>query len=243
VKNSRDIKIPEFVNLDKLGPELKVKVRTSTRAKRYLIRIKHHKTAELILPSNNFEVGYRFLLQKEAWVRKKLLNYSDKLAFADYNQLPIWGKARALQYIEAPHSGIKIHEDRLQVYSPFLKRRDTLMRHLSEALFEKIQNFAKLIGGKYNLSFTKIRITNNKSNWGSCSSKGILSFNWRLIFTPVEVIHYVVIHEMCHLLEMNHSPRFWLLVKQIYPDYKFYKAWLKENGSLLHLYLLKEKRD
>lgn len=239
MRKPEKFKIPESVTLDKLGPEIKVKVRKSNKAKRYLIRIIPHQPAELILPSNNFEVGYRFLLQKEAWVRKKLLNNSNKPVPADHGQLPIWGKAHTLQYIEASYSKIQLHEDRLELYSPFLENRGTLIACLSEVLTEKLYIFAKNISKKYNLSFTKIKITNNKSNWGSCCNKGILSFNWRLIFAPQEVVYYVVAHEMCHLLEMNHSPRFWNLVEQICPSYKLHKAWLKENGSLLHLYLSK----
>ena len=82
---------------------------------------------------------------------------------------------------------------------------------------------------------TRISIRAQKTRWGSCSSKGTLSFNWKLLLAPQEVIDYVVIHELCHLCEMNHSDRFWALVESIQPDYKLHRKWLKDNGHTLEL--------
>jgi predicted metal-dependent hydrolase len=70
-----------------------------------------------------------------------------------------------------------------------------------------------------------------KSRWGSCSGKGNLNFNCLLMRTPDEIIDYVVVHELCHLKEMNHSPRFWAEVEKIFPDYKERRKWLKDHGN------------
>lgn len=78
-----------------------------------------------------------------------------------------------------------------------------------------------------------IRIKAQKTRWGSASTKGNLNFNWRLIMAPVEVIDYVVIHELCHLKEMNHSKAFWSLVETCDSNYKKHRNWLKEHGALL----------
>ena len=92
---------------------------------------------------------------------------------------------------------------------------------------ERAAYFAKLIGVDYG----RITIRNQKSRWGSCSSKGNLNFNCRLMLTPVEVIDYVVVHELCHRKEMNHSKAFWSEVEKVLPDYKNSVKWLKEEGS------------
>lgn len=92
---------------------------------------------------------------------------------------------------------------------------------------ERAAYFAKLIGVEYG----RITIRNQKSRWGSCSSKGNLNFNCLLMLTPVEVIDYVVVHELCHRKEMNHSKAFWSEVEKVLPDYKNSVKWLKEEGS------------
>ena len=78
-----------------------------------------------------------------------------------------------------------------------------------------------------------IRFKTMRSRWGSCSSLDNLNFNWKLIMAPLDVIDYVVIHELCHLIQHNHSPKFWALVESIMPDYKSHKKWLGEHGYLL----------
>lgn len=92
----------------------------------------------------------------------------------------------------------------------------------------KVEHFAKIIGVDYGT----ITIRMQKSRWGSCSAKGNLNINCLLMKTPDEIIDYVVVHELCHRKEMNHSPRFWAEVEKILPDYKKRKSWLKANSYL-----------
>jgi len=82
-------------------------------------------------------------------------------------------------------------------------------------------------------SFQTITIKNQKKRWGSCSSARNLNFNWQLIMAPVEVLDYVVVHELCHLSQMNHSRAFWEEVEKVLPDYKVHKKWLEEQHNKL----------
>ena len=93
----------------------------------------------------------------------------------------------------------------------------------------RVGYFARQLGVLYG----KITIRDQKTRWGSRSSSGTLSFNWRLMLAPKEVLDYVVVHELCHIKEMNHSPAFWREVEQVMPDYKIYRKWLKEHGFQL----------
>lgn len=86
---------------------------------------------------------------------------------------------------------------------------------------------------RMNVTFNKITIRDQKTRWGSCSSKGNLNFNWRLVLAPVPVLDYVVIHELAHRREMNHSSRFWDIVGEMMPDYRIYRKWLWEHGECL----------
>lgn len=92
---------------------------------------------------------------------------------------------------------------------------------------ERVEYFAKVIG----VTYGKITVRNQKTRWGSCSSKGNLNFNCLLMLAPPEVLDYVVVHELCHRKQMNHSKAFWLEVEKVLPDYKEVRKWLKEEGS------------
>ena len=94
---------------------------------------------------------------------------------------------------------------------------------------QRVEFYAPIIGVKYG----KITIRNQKTKWGSCSSKGNLNFNCLLMLTPPEVIDSVVVHELCHLKQMNHSKKFYEEVLKAYPDYHKWNKWLKENGPAI----------
>jgi predicted metal-dependent hydrolase len=82
----------------------------------------------------------------------------------------------------------------------------------------------------YSFAYGRVAIKEQKSRWGSCSRKGNLNFNWRLLLAPLPVLDYVVTHELCHLRELNHSPRFWALVARGCPDYATHRRWLRDHG-------------
>lgn len=117
-----------------------------------------------------------------------------------------------------------------------------LMKSLSEAerelyrsqareVFEqKVKYYAALM----DVTYGRIAIRDQKTRWGSCSAEGNLNFNWRLILAPAGVLDYVVVHELAHRREMNHSAKFWAIVEKHMPEYKKYQKWLKESGNLLY---------
>jgi len=234
-------KPPNFLTLDSLGPNIQIPFRYSSKAKNISIRI-NHDGPELVLPhsklwhTKSLDSGHRFLLAKESWIRQKLQNRTEHI-IPDKNAIPIFGKIHSIEYIDAYHYKAAIKEDIIQISSSVPKRRDNLIKFLKEMLLEDITDVAEFLSKKHNLHFSKIRITNNKSKWGSCSSQKVISFNWRLIFAPKEIVDYLVVHEMCHIAEMNHSKNFWNLVEKVLPEYKSAKSWLKANGSRLHQYL------
>ena len=93
----------------------------------------------------------------------------------------------------------------------------------------RFEHFSKLL----QVSPKKVYLKELKSCWGSCSTKGSVSINWRLVMAPPHILDYVVVHELCHMKEMNHSERFWKWVASVYPDYKQARAWLKKNSRML----------
>lgn len=107
--------------------------------------------------------------------------------------------------------------------------RKTLTEQAAEILPEKVRQFAQRIG----VSCGRITIRSQRTRWGSCSAKGNLNFNCLLMLCPEEVQDYVVIHELCHRKEMNHSTAFWAEVERHCPDYRIHRKWLKDNGTSL----------
>ena len=116
---------------------------------------------------------------------------------------------------------------------PLSEAEQRLYRDKARDIFEqKVSYYARMMG----VSYGRIAIRDQKTRWGSCSGEGNLNFNWRLIFAPAGVLDYVVVHELAHRKEMNHSPRFWKVVEDTMPEYRKYQKWLKENGRGLHRY-------
>ena len=145
----------------------------------------------------------RFISEKEGW----LLRHLEKMRNA----------------LQNPASG--------EALPPPLTREEleALAEQAMKDLPERCAHFAPLIGVRYG----RITIRNQKTRWGSCSARGNLNFNCLLMLAPPEVQDYVVVHELCHRKEMNHSNRFWAEVQRILPDYKERRKWLKEHGNAL----------
>ncbi len=102
-------------------------------------------------------------------------------------------------------------------------------RQAKEIITARVQHWAGALGLEYNRVFVK----DQRSLWGSCSGRKNLNFNWRLAAAPPAALDYVVIHELCHLREMNHSKRFWAHVREACPDYAVRRRWLRDNSSLV----------
>ncbi len=149
------------------------------------------------------DVILRFLESKSAWIQKSL------------------AKVRARQE--------QLKEEEVQ-YGKLTEAELKVLKMQAEEVFPARAVF---YAGKMGISYGRITIRRQKTRWGSCSQSGNLNFNCLLMLAPPGVVDYVVVHELCHRIEMNHSPRFWELVGEVYPDYDRWKRWLKENGGRL----------
>ena len=140
-------------------------------------------------------------------------------------------QAQINDFIERHRSWIEKHIARVpQPASPFTEEEiRALADQALKVIPDRVRRYAALIG----VGYGRITIRNQKSKWGSCSAKGNLNFNCLLMLCPPEVLDYVVIHELCHREEMNHSPKFWAEVEKYVPNYKAQRKWLKDEGSKL----------
>ncbi len=111
--------------------------------------------------------------------------------------------------------------------------RNTLVKWYKKQASFIINNRIYLYADNIGVELAKIRIKEQKHRWGSCSGKGNLNFNWHLVMAPLNIIDYVIVHELCHLKRLDHSPVFWSLVKAVLPDYQIRRQWLKQYGPVL----------
>lgn len=109
------------------------------------------------------------------------------------------------------------------------KDRSRYIEIARDIFTRKTEYYARIMG----VSYGRISIREQKTRWGSCSSKGNLNFNWRLILAPEEVLDYVVVHELAHRREMNHSKAFYAIVESVLPDYRAARKWLRDKGQML----------
>lgn len=116
-------------------------------------------------------------------------------------------------------------------YSKIDKLSNEELKELADKAVEYIPKRVEYYASIMGVSYGRITIRNQKTRWGSCSSKGNLNFNCLLMLTPKEVIDSIVVHELCHRIEMNHSDKFYSEVLKVYPEYYKWNKWLKENGA------------
>ena len=132
-------------------------------------------------------------------------------------------------WIDANMAKAKSRNKRIDAYGMMSPNEISALCILAEAAIPpKVERFAQILG----VTYGRVSIRHQKSLWGSCTAEGDLSFNCLLMKAPEEVMDYVIVHELCHRLEMNHSPAFWDHVSKVIPDHKKQRKWLREEGSV-----------
>jgi len=226
--------------------EIPYSVRVSKRATRYHISISE-KGLEVVLPvSIPIEKAESLLHKNSTWVLTHWEKIIRRIRHADMPTLPkntilYRGKPTTLRLTTDPSLKSRaIAEFRgncVQIRVPANVKRipkNTISSWLTSEARSLITQRVAHLSAIYRLHPKQISIRNQRTRWGSCSSSRTLSFNWRLIMVPAEVMDYVIIHELSHMDEPNHSFRFWALLASRCPDYKKYRLWLIHNTHLLH---------
>jgi predicted metal-dependent hydrolase len=217
--------------------ELTYQIRFSKKAKYLQLRITSLNQLELIIPVRySIKDGERFINDKIEWVKKyqkKLINQANKNEFYLFGE--IIKIEQSFNFFLKKHK-LKFRKNVLLIESPCASKItiDELYRfYLRIKAKEYFQERAKYLSKKLGFKFSGINIRGQKTRWGSCSSKGNLSFNYKLLQFSKEVVDYVIIHELCHIKELNHSPKFWKLIAKYCPDYKGLKKELRNEPSKL----------
>jgi predicted metal-dependent hydrolase len=180
----------------------------------------------------------KFVKSQKNWIERNLEKVKEKLDFSDSeNTINIFGKKyqkRLLDSLDFPY-GVSIDTDTLRVnlLGAKIKHKGLLDRFLKNTAQKYIIPRTHLLADKMGLKFKNISLRQQKTRWGSCSSQRNLNFNWRLVHYLPNIIDYVIIHELAHLVHMNHSSDFWNLVKKYDPEYLKHRGFLKRCGMVL----------
>jgi len=239
---------PETRSLLLGGQRVPYVLKVSTQARRLRLVIRPRTGLEVIVPHSAPLASHEpFLREKERWILATLERM--RLATASLAPRPLTDGSR-LRYagreltlvvrIGAPrgHYRASLVADALTLTlpeaDPAVARRalEAWYRRQAEAVFaERLATCNRPYGYRYQ----RVSVKAQKTRWGSCSKLGNLNFNWRLLLAPLPVLDYVVVHELCHLKEMNHGPRFWKLVTLACPDHAVHRRWLRQHGRELAL--------
>lgn len=193
------------------------------------------------LPQERIE---KLLHDKRRWIKEKLILHREAAPvsakdFISGESFAYLGRNYRLKVEHGLFSPVKLLQGRLVVTVPHESEphiiRNALVRwyrrHAESKLQDKVSRYSKLVGAEPR----SVGIKSFKSRWGSCSAKGDLLFNWRIVMAPNRICDYIVIHELCHLIQHDHSSKFWKEVERVLPDYAERKEWLKANSEMLRV--------
>lgn len=220
------------------GLEAMLLVRRNPRARRSSLRISADGEGVIVvLPGRKrLEDGVAIAREHAEWIRDRLQALPRRVPFADGAVLPVHGRPLVVRHIQGQPARVWETGDMLVVggEAESISRRieawlrGEARRVLTERAAAQAQSLARCP--------SRISIRDTRSRWGSCSSTGVLSFSWRLILAPPEVLDYVVAHEMAHLAQRGHGPEFWRIVAQLTGDVDAGRAWLRRHGRDLFRY-------
>ncbi|MWD27152.1 DUF45 domain-containing protein [Aquicoccus sp. SCR17] len=218
------------------NPPVPLLLRRSARARRISLRVSAlDGRVTLTLPRHASEAeALRFAEEKGDWLRRHLDRRPEEVRLAHGASLPLEGRETRL--VAGRGRAVMLEGATLAVpgdpegAGPRL--RGWLKARARDRLVEACDRHAARLGQGYD----RITLRDTRSRWGSCSSTGGLSFSWRLIMAPPEILDYVAAHEVAHLAEMNHSPAFWRVVERLYGPHREARSWLRQEGPALHRY-------
>jgi predicted metal-dependent hydrolase len=216
------------------------------RARRYVLRLLADGTPRVTIPRwGSRREAERFVTAQQAWIARERARLLAREArrpapWRDGHAILLAGTRRRIHVSRGPATAVALDaEGRIAVVRPDGGPADVDVQRVLTAWlwrFARRELPARLreLAARHDLAVTSVSVRNQRTRWGSCASTGRISLNWRLVQTPDAVRDYVLVHELMHLRQPNHSRRFWALVSRVCPDYQTARRWLREHeGELL----------
>ncbi len=224
------------------GRAVTITLKANPRARRYIVKV-HPSTGEVsvVAPdSRSLERALDFAREERDWIAQRLAHVPKPVPLARGKPIMFRGQEHLIRLGARGRKPVWID---YQAHRPTIRvsgtpeeaaraLRDWLKQEARRRIEERVAEYARILGVKPK----RIILRDTSSRWGACTSARNLSFSWRLVLAPAFVLDYVVAHEVAHLREMNHAPRFWRLIEYLVNDIERPQRWLGKNGALLHRY-------
>ena len=223
-----------------VGPQpLPLLMVRNPRARRYLLRLRPDGTARVTIPrGGSTAVAQQFVERHAVWLERELQRLQAQprkpAAWTIGTEILLRGNTVRIEAgTNCEAETVCFGGESVRVPNPTADLRPAIEGHVRQLAARELPPRVLELAARHGLNVRRITVRNQKSRWGSCSRRGAISLNWRLIQTPAFVSDYICLHELMHLRQMNHSPGFWREMERVCPDYRMAKRWLKEHSGLL----------
>lgn len=231
---------PQLIEIAFDGAIYPIQLRRHRQARRYTLRVQAASRAVVLtMPlRGSVKEARAFAERNGGWIATRLKRLPQAIPFSDGLDLPLRGvphrivhrTARGTVWVEPGEPPLLCVAGNAEHLAR--RARDFLKREARRDLEIASRRYAAMLG----VAVKRVSVRDQTSRWGSCTAAGVLSYSWRLILSPPYVLDYLAAHEVAHLIEMNHSRKFWRVVGRVCPEWQHAKAWLNAHGTALHRY-------
>ena len=182
----------------------------------------------------SFKSGLEFANENIEWLYREINKILPLVLIGHNSSLVIMGKKMKVIFEVGNTNKFFIKNNKITIISHNNMHKKILKKWIIDQILLHSKHYVDSVSKSLRLNINAIKISNSFNYWGSCNTLGIIHLNWRLIFAPTKVLEYIIVHELCHLKEFNHTKNFWMLVKRFCPNYKDQILWLKKNENYLY---------
>ena len=216
------------------------------RSKRKTLSLQVHRDGSIVVRAPIFTLSFQirsFVKKMQSWIEKQQKSFAKMpqittRSFQNGAKFLVLGEEYPLE-LSSPIPGKRPSvrfENAFRIATSSVKQGKELLekwyRQEARRIFtQRLEYYSK----RHNLTYKVLKLSSAKTRWGSCSRQKNINLNWRLIMAPLDIIDYVIAHELSHTMHMNHSKRFWVQVEEMVPSHKMHKKWLKDFGRSLHI--------
>ena len=227
-----------FLRAAEPPPEPDVDFVRVRRARKYILRVRPDGSLRVTIPrGGSRRDAEAFLRRHQEWVAAERLRVAERHAPVEWragDAIPLHGELTTIRVHERAHGQmVVVGEQRVRIAAGVVNVRPAVELALRRIASRELVPRLQALASEHALTVDRVTIRNQRSRWGSCSRRGVIALNFRLVQMPPAVCDYVLLHELMHLRQQNHSRRYWRLVAAVCPDYREAERWLRVEGRAL----------